>query len=156
MKRCKVLPTGQVVDMRSIELQKPLDRMIIWIIRIILIFQVARRNYNTTKIELQEPVTQTIIVIRISLNRCRQEFTNQSNLHLLRLKWLENHKKIYCQWGKNWFLKAKHFVNDHHSFPVEYLQNFQVLGSKQKSANLDPDADGKSLRQRLHTLGLVL
>jgi len=53
--------------MRSIELQKPLDRMIIQINRIILIFQVIRRNYNTTKVELQEPVTQTIIVIRILL-----------------------------------------------------------------------------------------
>jgi len=90
--------------MRSIELQKPLDRMIIWIIRIILIFHGIRRNYNTTKIELQEPVTQTLIVIRIlltllkiSLARCRQEFTNQPNLLLLRLigrlKWLENHQK---------------------------------------------------------------
>ena len=104
MKRFKVPPAGQVVDMRSIELQKPLDRMIIRIIRIIriiLIFQVMRRNYYTTKIELQEPVTRSIIVIRIlltllkiSLARCRQEITNQSHLLLLgligRLKWLEN------------------------------------------------------------------
>ena len=92
MKRFKVPPAGQVVDMRSIELQKPLGRMIIRIIQIILIFQVMRRNYYTTKIELQEPVTRTIIVIRIlltllkiSLARCRQEITNQSHLLLLGL-----------------------------------------------------------------------
>jgi len=82
--------------------------MIIRIIRIILIFQGIRRNYNATKIQLQEPVTQTIIVIRIlltllkvSLARCRQEITNQSNLLLLRLKWLENHQKNLLSVGKD-------------------------------------------------------
>ena len=159
--------------MRSIELQKPLDRLIIWIIRIILIFQVIRRNYNTTKVELQEPVTQTIIVIRILLTSSNEQADTKNQSHhpaaALRAR---NHKSvssssltevagksaeiIYCQWGTPQFPKAKYFVKDHHSFPAEYLQNFQVLGSKQKSANLDLDADSKSLRQRLHTLGLVL
>jgi len=72
------LREGQVVDMRSIELQKPLDRMII---RIIPIFQVIRMNYNTTKVELQEPVTQTIIVIRILLTSSNEEAVTKNQSH---------------------------------------------------------------------------
>ena len=151
MKRFKVLPTGQVVDMRSIELQKPLDRLIIRIIRIISIFQVIRRNYNTTKVELQEPVTQTIIVIRILLTSSNEQADTKNQSHhpaaALRAR---NHKSIsssssstevagksaeiiYCQWGTPQFPKAKYFVKDHHSFPAEYLQNFQIRGSKKIS-----------------------
>ena len=118
MKRFKVLPTGQVVDMRSIELQKPLDRMIIRIIRIILIFQVIRMNYNTTKVELQEPVTQTIIVIRILLTSSNEQAdTKNQSHHPVAVLPARNHKSvsssssspevagksaeiIYCQWGK--------------------------------------------------------
>ena len=157
--------------MRSIELQEPLDRMII---RIIPIIQVIRMNYNTTKVELQEPVTQTITVIRILLTSSNEQaVTKNQSHHPVAVLPARNHKSIsssssspevagksaeiiYCQWGTPQFPKAKYFVKDHHSFPAEYLQNFQVLGSKQKSANLDLDADSKSLRQRLHTLGLVL
>jgi len=90
--------------------------MIIRIIRIILIFQGIRRIYNTTKIELQEPVTRTLIVIRIlltllkiSLARCRQEFPNQPNLLLLpgRLKWLENYQKNLLSVGEEPVSKSK-------------------------------------------------
>jgi len=35
--------------------------MIIWIIRIILIFQVIRRNYNTTKIDYKNQISRILI-----------------------------------------------------------------------------------------------
>jgi len=55
--------------------------MIIWIIRIILNFQVIRMNYNTTKVELQESVTQTIIVIRILLTSSNEEAVTKNQSH---------------------------------------------------------------------------